>query len=178
MCYFYLRAHKKRNLKLISEDKLVPATLLCLHLPDTQSLLTLWCKLSSGVNWVHSHFLSLLHAQGHAIPPSGNSPSPTPTPFAKSYHLPRSDSRSFHFRKLPRNWDPREEVAVQGGEWGRSGWTEASIGLFIHSLDRYLSNLALGRHGTWVHCILACSHGLASWGSLPLMYLEAEKIFE
>lgn len=157
----------------------MPATLLCPHLSDIQSLLTLWCKLSSGVSLVCSHFLSLLPAQGHAIPPSWNSLSPTPTPLAKICHLPRSDSRSFHFRKLPRNWDPREEVAVQEGEWGGRGWTQASIRLFIHSLNRYLSNLlAPGRHGTWVHCILASSHGLASWGSLPLMYLEAGKIFE
>lgn len=168
---FYLRAHKKRNLKLISEDKLVPATLLCStswHPEPSHSGANSLSQLSTP------HFLSLLHAQGHAIPPSGNSPS-LPPPLAKIYHLPRSDSRSFHFRKLPRNSDPREEVAVQGGEWGRSGWTQASTGLFIHSLDRYLSNLALGRHGTWVHCILACSHGLASWGSLPLMYLRLKR---
>ena len=65
----------------------------------------------------------------------------------------------------------REESGEEGG-----GPSPASDCTFIHSLNRSLSNiLALGRHGTWVHCILASSHGLASWGSCPWCIWRLER---
>lgn len=138
MCYFYLRAHKKRNLKLISEDKLVPATLLCLHLPDTQSLLTLWCKLSSsGVKG------SLTLSVPSPCPGSRHSTlwelSSLPPPPCQNLSPSKSDSRSFHFRKTPKKLRPERGGCCAGRRVGTKGGPRPLLDCsFIHWTGTYL----------------------------------------
>lgn len=139
---------------------------------------------SAQASHVQSHILivSLLSLlpdmMVHVIPPSWNPPSPLVLALSKSSTF-QGLALDVPSQRTSGKLRPRRVSYCAVGARGGQRWTPVSqliVRSFIWMI--FVQDLHCVRPRAWLHSILASSQRLVSQTSLPLIYLEAGKVFE